>query len=145
MTNTTLTRMQDHAVTDRAELDRLLDDTVLAHVGMVDDTGSPVVIPTGIARDGDHILIHGSTGSGWLRGVAAGRASSAARGRETCEDTPARAARSAPGDTIVDEPPTACTNPAAASSSYAASTAVREMASSAASARVAGSVSPGRR
>src|ERR1700735_121786 len=73
MTNTTLTRLPDHAVTDRTELDRLLDDTVLAHVGMVDDTGSPVVIPTGIARDGDRILIHGSTGSGWLRGVAAGR------------------------------------------------------------------------
>jgi len=72
MTNTTLTRLHDRAVTDRTELDRLLDDTVLAHVGMVDDTGSPVVIPTGIARDGDHILIHGSTGSGWLRGVAVG-------------------------------------------------------------------------
>jgi nitroimidazol reductase NimA-like FMN-containing flavoprotein (pyridoxamine 5'-phosphate oxidase superfamily) len=73
MTNTTLTRMHDRAVTDRAELDRLLDDTVLAHIGMVDDTGSAVVIPTGIARDGDRILIHGSTGSGWMRGVAAGR------------------------------------------------------------------------
>jgi len=73
MTNTTLTRMPDRAVTDRTELDRLLDDTVLAHIGMVDDTGSAVVIPTGIARDGDRILIHGSTGSGWMRGVATGR------------------------------------------------------------------------
>jgi nitroimidazol reductase NimA-like FMN-containing flavoprotein (pyridoxamine 5'-phosphate oxidase superfamily) len=73
MTNTTLTRMRDYAVTDRAELDRLLDDTVLAHIGMVDDTGSAVVIPTGIARDGDRILIHGSTGSGWMRRVAEGR------------------------------------------------------------------------
>ena len=73
MTNTTLTGMHDRAVTDRAELDRLLDDTVLAHIGMVDDTGSAVVIPTGIARDGDRILIHGSTGSGWLRRVAEGR------------------------------------------------------------------------
>ena len=73
MTNTTLTRMQDYAVTDRTELDRLLDDTVLAHIGMVDDTGSAVVIPTGVARDGDRILIHGSTGSGWMRRVADGR------------------------------------------------------------------------
>jgi uncharacterized protein len=73
MPNTTLTRMHDRAITDRAELDRLLDDTVLAHIGMVDDTGSAVVIPTGIARDGDRVLIHGSTGSGWMRGVAAGR------------------------------------------------------------------------
>lgn len=72
MTNTTLTRMPDYAVTDRAELDRLLDDTVLAHIGMVDDTGSAVVIPTGIARDGDRILVHGSTGLGWMRRVAEG-------------------------------------------------------------------------
>jgi nitroimidazol reductase NimA-like FMN-containing flavoprotein (pyridoxamine 5'-phosphate oxidase superfamily) len=72
MTNTTLTRMRDHAVTDRAELDRILDDTVLAHIGMVDDTGAAVVIPTAIARDGDRILLHGSTGSGWLRRAAAG-------------------------------------------------------------------------
>ena len=73
MTNTTLTRMRDRAVTDRAELDCLLDDTVLAHVGMTDDSGMPVVIPTAIARDGDSVLVHGSTGSGWMRRAAAGR------------------------------------------------------------------------
>ena len=73
MTNTTLTRMRDRAVTERPELDRLLDDVVLAHVAMVDDDGDPVVIPTAIARDGDRILVHGSTGSGWMRRAAAGR------------------------------------------------------------------------
>jgi predicted lipoprotein with Yx(FWY)xxD motif/nitroimidazol reductase NimA-like FMN-containing flavoprotein (pyridoxamine 5'-phosphate oxidase superfamily) len=72
MTNTTLTRMRDCAFTDRAELDRLLDGTVLCHIGMVDDTGSAVVIPTALARDGDRILVHGSTGSGWMRRAAAG-------------------------------------------------------------------------
>jgi uncharacterized protein len=72
MTNTTLTRMRDRAVTERPELDRLLDDVVLAHIAMVDDNGEPVVIPTGIARDGDRILVHGSTGSGWMRRAAAG-------------------------------------------------------------------------
>jgi len=72
MTNTTLTRMRDRAVTDRAELDRLLDDTVLAHVGMADGNGGTVVIPTAIARDGDRLLVHGSTGSGWMRRAAAG-------------------------------------------------------------------------
>jgi uncharacterized protein len=55
MTNTTLTRMRDRAVTERPELDRLLDDAVLAHIAMVDDNGEPVVIPTAIARDGDRI------------------------------------------------------------------------------------------
>jgi len=72
MTNTTLTRMRDRAVTDRAELDRLLDDTVLAHVGIADGNGGTVVIPTAIARDGDRLLVHGSTGSGWMRRAAAG-------------------------------------------------------------------------
>jgi len=73
MTNTTLTRMRDRAVTERPELDRLLDEVVLAHIAMVDDNGDPVVIPTAIARDGDRILVHGSTGSGWMRRAAAGR------------------------------------------------------------------------
>ena len=73
VTNTTLTRLRDRAVTDRAELDRLLDDTVLAHVGMADDQGGVVVIPTAIVRDGDSVLVHGSTGSGWMRRAAGQR------------------------------------------------------------------------
>ena len=72
-TRTALTRLRDRAVTDRAELDRLLDDAFLAHVGMADDRGGAVVIPTAIARDGDSVLIHGSTGSGWMRRAAAGK------------------------------------------------------------------------
>jgi nitroimidazol reductase NimA-like FMN-containing flavoprotein (pyridoxamine 5'-phosphate oxidase superfamily) len=73
MSETTLTRMRDRAITERAELDRLLDDTFLAHVGMTDGNGGAVVIPTAIARDGDRLLVHGSTGSGWMRRAAAGR------------------------------------------------------------------------
>jgi nitroimidazol reductase NimA-like FMN-containing flavoprotein (pyridoxamine 5'-phosphate oxidase superfamily) len=38
----------------------------------VDDAGRPVVIPTAIVRDGDRVLAHGSTGSRWLRALAAG-------------------------------------------------------------------------
>jgi nitroimidazol reductase NimA-like FMN-containing flavoprotein (pyridoxamine 5'-phosphate oxidase superfamily) len=73
MTTTKLTRLPKYGVNDRAELDRLLDDSLIAHVGLTDDDGNPVVIPTGIARDGDSLLMHGSTGSGWLRRVADGR------------------------------------------------------------------------
>ena len=65
--------MRDRAVTDRAELDRLLDDIVLAHVGIAGEDGTVVVIPTAIARHGDRVLVHGSTGSGWMRRAAAGR------------------------------------------------------------------------
>src|SRR6516225_9002910 len=73
MTRTKLTRMRDRAVADRAELDHLLDNTVLAYVGIADDDGGVVVIPTAIARDGDNLLVHGSTGSGWMRRAAAGK------------------------------------------------------------------------
>jgi uncharacterized protein len=71
--NTELTRLPERAVTDRAELDRLLDDTFLAHVGLADDQGGVVVIPTAFVRDGDRVLVHGSTGSGWMRRAADGR------------------------------------------------------------------------
>jgi uncharacterized protein len=71
--NTELTRLPERAVTDRAELDRLLDDTFLAHVGLADDQGGVVVIPTAVVREGDRVLVHGSTGSGWMRRAADGR------------------------------------------------------------------------
>lgn len=71
MVRTELTRLPDKAVTDREALDRLLDAARIGHVGLVDD-GHPVVIPTAIARDGDAVLLHGSTGSRWMRSLAAG-------------------------------------------------------------------------
>jgi uncharacterized protein len=71
--NTALTRMRHRAIAERAELDGLLDDNFLAHVGMADDQGGVVVIPTAVVRDGDSVLVHGSTGSGWMRRAAAGQ------------------------------------------------------------------------
>jgi uncharacterized protein len=73
MTNTQLTRLREKSVTERAELDRLLDDALIAHVGLTDDSGGVVVIPTAMARDGDSVLVHGSTGSGWMRRAATSR------------------------------------------------------------------------
>lgn len=70
---TRLTRLTEKGVTERPELDRLLDSTILAHIGLADGNGGAVVIPTAVARDGDSILIHGSTGSGWMRRAADGR------------------------------------------------------------------------
>lgn len=69
---TTVTRLAEKQRLDRAALDGLLDEVHIAHVGLVDAAGAPVVIPTAAARDGDHLLIHGSTGSPWMRRVAAG-------------------------------------------------------------------------
>jgi uncharacterized protein len=73
MPTTELTRMREHAVTERAELDRLLDEVLLAHIGLTDDSGGVVVIPTAMARDGGSVLVHGSTGAGWMRRAATSR------------------------------------------------------------------------
>jgi nitroimidazol reductase NimA-like FMN-containing flavoprotein (pyridoxamine 5'-phosphate oxidase superfamily) len=77
MVRTVLSRLPDKARSERSELDRLLDDVVLAHVGFTDGA-HPVVLPIGFARDGDRLLIHGSTGSRWLRRLADGAAAAVA-------------------------------------------------------------------
>lgn len=75
-----MTRYPDKASQDVAELHALLDQIHLAHVGLVAD-GFPLVIPTGIARDGDRVLVHGSTGSRWMRQLAEVRPVSTVLGR----------------------------------------------------------------
>lgn len=72
MSRTEPTRMPELMSHDRADLDALLDSGVLAHVGFVDEDGTPAVLPTAVARWGDLLLAHGSTGSRWMRRVAAG-------------------------------------------------------------------------
>lgn len=72
MTRTDITRLRDKASSDRTELDRLLDTTHVGHVGLAAADGDPMVVPTAVARDGDTVLLHGSTGSPWLRRVASG-------------------------------------------------------------------------
>jgi len=59
---TTLRRIPQNAVYDRDAIYAILDDGLICHVGFVTD-GNPVVIPTSYARDGDRLLIHGSTAS----------------------------------------------------------------------------------
>jgi uncharacterized protein len=56
---------------DRPTIDAILDEALIAHVAWVHD-GRPVVIPTLIARDGDDVLIHGSSASRTIRGLKAG-------------------------------------------------------------------------
>lgn len=71
MPRTRITRLRELQVTDRAALDGLLDEVAVGHVGLVVDEG-PVVVPTAVARDGHHAIVHGSTGSGWMRVAADG-------------------------------------------------------------------------
>jgi nitroimidazol reductase NimA-like FMN-containing flavoprotein (pyridoxamine 5'-phosphate oxidase superfamily) len=69
---TRITRLGEKASTRRAELDALLDTTRVGHFALVGPDGHPVVIPTAVVRDGDQVLVHGSTGSQWMRVLAAG-------------------------------------------------------------------------
>jgi nitroimidazol reductase NimA-like FMN-containing flavoprotein (pyridoxamine 5'-phosphate oxidase superfamily) len=69
---TRLTRLPEYGSNDREALDQLLDEQVIGHVGVVRPDGYPVMVPTAIARDGDRLLFHGSTGSRWMRLVAEG-------------------------------------------------------------------------
>lgn len=64
-------RMAERTTADRDVLDALLDDVLVAHVGLSLEEG-PLVIPTGFARAGDRLIFHGSTGSRWLRALAGG-------------------------------------------------------------------------
>ncbi|MCW2645189.1 MAG: uncharacterized protein QOG07_3071 [Pseudonocardiales bacterium] len=69
---TRITRLQEKGSADRAALDALLDRVHVGHFGLTDPDGRPVVIPTAVVRDGDRVLAHGSTGSPWIRALAAG-------------------------------------------------------------------------
>ena len=59
---TRVRRLPERATYDRATVHSILDEGFLCHVGFVVD-GQPYVIPTGYARVGDTLFLHGSTGS----------------------------------------------------------------------------------
>ena len=66
-------RLSDREFSERDEINEFLDNEFLAHVGFVEKTtNEPFVIPMGYARDGDRILLHGSTGSRMMMQIAAG-------------------------------------------------------------------------
>src|SRR3954466_4683309 len=69
---TRIRRLPEKSVEDPAVLHAVLDAARVAHVGFTDEHGRPVVIPTGAARDGDRLLLHGSTGSRMFRQLTAG-------------------------------------------------------------------------
>jgi nitroimidazol reductase NimA-like FMN-containing flavoprotein (pyridoxamine 5'-phosphate oxidase superfamily) len=65
-------RLPDKQVHEREVLDRLLDAALVGHVAVVDDEGQPFVLPVALARDGDRLLVHGSTASRLFRLLASG-------------------------------------------------------------------------
>ena len=66
-------RHSERQLHERSAINKLLDSQYVAHVGFIDqDNNLPFVIPMGFARDGDRILLHGSTGSRLMRQIAQG-------------------------------------------------------------------------
>ncbi len=68
---TTVRRLPERGSYDRAAAYAILDEGLVAHVGLATDDG-PVVIPMLYGRDGDRLLLHGSPASRLLRGGAKG-------------------------------------------------------------------------
>jgi uncharacterized protein len=59
---TQVRRLPERGAYDRATVHAILDEGFICHVGFVVD-GQPYVVPTGYARVGETIYLHGSTGS----------------------------------------------------------------------------------
>jgi uncharacterized protein len=64
-------RLSERGVYDRPEIDAILDEGLICHLGFVHD-GHPFVIPTIHARSGDVVYVHGSPASRMLRTMADG-------------------------------------------------------------------------
>ena len=68
---TQIRRLPEKQVHDLAVVHAILDAALIAHVA-VPQEHRLAVIPVGMARDGDRLLIHGSTGSQAFRALAEG-------------------------------------------------------------------------
>src|SRR5881396_231472 len=68
---TTLKRLPQRGSYDRELINQILDEGFVCHVGFAVD-GQPFVIPTGYARVGDSLVIHGSQAGRMLRTLGQG-------------------------------------------------------------------------
>jgi uncharacterized protein len=69
---TKIKRLPERSVSDRSVLHAILDGARVAHVGIVDEQGQPFVLPVACARDGESLLLHGSSASRLFRTLARG-------------------------------------------------------------------------
>ena len=68
---TTLRRHRERGAHERRRIDAVLDEGMVAHVGICVD-GQPFVLPMAYGRDGDRLILHGSVASRLLRGLDQG-------------------------------------------------------------------------
>jgi len=67
-----LRRKRERGSHDREVIDAILDEGLIAHLGICDPDGQPIVTPTLHARAGDVVYCHGSVASRTLRALDAG-------------------------------------------------------------------------
>jgi nitroimidazol reductase NimA-like FMN-containing flavoprotein (pyridoxamine 5'-phosphate oxidase superfamily) len=67
-----LRRKRERGSHERARIDAILDEALIAHLGIADEHGQPFVTPTLHARCGELVYLHGSTASRTLRALRAG-------------------------------------------------------------------------
>jgi nitroimidazol reductase NimA-like FMN-containing flavoprotein (pyridoxamine 5'-phosphate oxidase superfamily) len=70
-TRTSIKRIPKRGAYDRETINAILDEAFICHVGFAID-GQPYVIPTGFARIGDDLYIHGSSASRMLKDLSRG-------------------------------------------------------------------------
>jgi nitroimidazol reductase NimA-like FMN-containing flavoprotein (pyridoxamine 5'-phosphate oxidase superfamily) len=68
---TTFKRLAYRGTHDRAVVHAILDEALVCHVAFTHG-GQPALIPTAYARQGDRLLLHGSSGNRMLRALADG-------------------------------------------------------------------------
>jgi nitroimidazol reductase NimA-like FMN-containing flavoprotein (pyridoxamine 5'-phosphate oxidase superfamily) len=69
---TRLRRRRDRGSHERAVIDAILDEGLIAHLGIVEPDGQPLVVPMLHARRGDLVYVHGSVAGRTMRALAAG-------------------------------------------------------------------------
>jgi uncharacterized protein len=67
-----LRRRRERGSHDRAVIDAILDEALIAHLGIAEPDGQPLVIPTLHARRGDVVYLHGSAAGRISKGLATG-------------------------------------------------------------------------
>jgi len=67
-----LRRKRERGSHERELIDAILDEGLLAHLGIADERGQPFVVPTLHARSGDVVYCHGSPAGRTLRALAGG-------------------------------------------------------------------------
>ncbi len=72
---TRLRRLPQRGVFERETIDAILDEGLICSLAFLDEQGRPGSLPTGYARDGDRLLLHGSLKNAALRAIVARPAS----------------------------------------------------------------------